>query len=79
MYLTFSHCKKTSNSGWLKLQHNFKHLSHSACDMLYIYILVYNIGFRFKYLDISDFINRDNNSSRLPIGFEKLDVESFGF
>lgn len=31
------------------------------------------------YLDISDFINRDNNSSRLPIGFEKLDVESFGF
>lgn len=31
------------------------------------------------YLDISDFINRDNTSSRLPIGFEKLDVESFGF
>lgn len=27
------------------------------------------------YLDISDFINRDNNSSRLPIGFEKLDVK----
>lgn len=31
------------------------------------------------YLDISDFINRDNNSSRLPIRFEKLDVESLGF
>lgn len=31
------------------------------------------------YLDISDFINRDNNFLRLFIGFEKLDVESFGF
>lgn len=30
------------------------------------------------YLDISDFINRDNNFLRLFIRFEKLDVESFG-